>query len=285
MGVGGDGEAPVGAAGDAHRAARVDGAAGAGGGGDREGVDGEAGRDREVGAHVGVGAGRREQAVAPGDEVVAGVGHGGDLAAVGAVVHRLRAGAADRAVVAGGVGERVGVEGEARRHVDVSRHVGVGAGVRGAPVAPSREVVVRVGHCRHRRPVGAVVDTLCGSAGDGATGARRVRQRVAVDAERGLERRIRLQAAHRVAERAVVVVDGGHRRAVEQQLVKVVMDGRSDGVLLASALANDRLTGRRDAAAGAGRDRDRVRYAHLDRGALAGLLSGVAGAVGHEDGQ
>ena len=102
---------------DRLRAGARDRAVSARGIGEGVGVDGEVGRHGDVGGDVGVGARVGRGGVAPVDEVVAGVGYRRHRGAVGAVVDRLRAGARDRAVGARGVGQGVGVDGEAGRHV------------------------------------------------------------------------------------------------------------------------------------------------------------------------
>ena len=79
--------------------------------GDGVSVDGEAGRHADVGGHVRVGTGGGRYAVAPGNEVVAGVGDGRYKRAATAGAHDLRRGAADGAVGAGSVCQGVAVGG------------------------------------------------------------------------------------------------------------------------------------------------------------------------------
>src|SRR5207245_7381553 len=110
VGIGGDGEALSGAVGDHDRAARADGAIGAGRGGDGVLDQGEAGGDGVVGGDVGEGVAgdRTDRAAVDQDvgDVVVGIGSDGE-GLIGAVVQRHDPVRGDGAVGAGRGGDRV----------------------------------------------------------------------------------------------------------------------------------------------------------------------------------
>ena len=109
----GDREGRRGAVVDGLHGGRADGAVGPCAGRDRVLIDGEVGGDAVIGRHATVRAGGGGHAVAPVDEVVAGGGRAGrHRCATASVADRLRRRARDRAVRAGRIGEREGVDGE-----------------------------------------------------------------------------------------------------------------------------------------------------------------------------
>ena len=202
-------------------------AVGAGGVGEGVAVDGEAGRDRVRAGDV------RERVAAPGDRV--GVGdvvdqHVGDVVAlvrgdgerlVAVVVDGHGARGVDGAVGAGGGGDRVGVDGELRRDVEVVRDRSVGAARRQDAVAPPDEVVVLVGHRDDRGAVRAVVDGLREVAGEATVGAGGVGQGVAVDGEADRDRVRAGDVRERVAARGDRAGVGG---VVDQHVGDVVAE-------------------------------------------------------------
>ena len=106
-----------------------------------------------VGGHVRVGARVLGGTVAPVEEPVTGIGHGGDRGRARAVAHRLGGGAGDGPVRTRQIGEGVGVDGETGRHRDVGGGVRVLARVLGGAVAPVHKMVARV---RQRHHLGTV---------------------------------------------------------------------------------------------------------------------------------
>ena len=150
-----------------------------------ESVDREIRGDALGGGDVGIGARIGGGAVAPIHEVVAGGCEGGDGGAAGAVVDRLRGGADERAVGAGGVGQGEGVDREGRGHALVRGDVNVGARRRQHAIAPVHKRVAGGRHGGDGAAAGAVVDGLRRGAGERAVGARGVSQGVGVDREVG----------------------------------------------------------------------------------------------------
>ena len=156
---------------------------GAGGIGQRVGVDCELRRRVHVRHHVGIGAGRRQHTVTPLHEVVVGVRDRSDRRSVCTVLHGLRRGAADRAIGVGEVAQRVGVDRKLCNHTQVGHHVGIGPRGRQHTITPLHEVVVGVRDRGDRRSVCAVIDGLRRDPADRAIGAGGVAQRVGVDRE------------------------------------------------------------------------------------------------------
>ena len=153
--------------------------------GQRERVDREVGRDGDVGCDVKVRPSSREDAVRPVDEVVAGVGNGGDQGAVSTVVDRLRGNARDRAALTRCVGQRERIDREVRRGVDVGHDVEVGSGGREDTVRPVDKVVAGIGNGCDQGAISTVVHGLRRDALDRPARARRVGQRKRVDREVG----------------------------------------------------------------------------------------------------
>ena len=160
-------------------------AASAGRVGQRERVDREVRRDREVGDDVGVRASSRQDTVRPVDEVIAGVGNGCDQGAVRTVIDRLGRGAFDRPARTGRVGQREGVDREVGRDRDIGHHIRIGPRSREDAVRPVDEVVASIGNGRNQGAVSAVVHGLGRGAFDRAARAGRVGQRERVDREVG----------------------------------------------------------------------------------------------------
>ena len=90
------------------------------------------------------------------------------------MLDELRAGPVDRAVRAGRIGQRVGVDRELRRDCDIARDIGIGTGVRRAAVTPLGKPVTDVGNRRDWRAVAAVLDELRAGPVDRAVRASRV---------------------------------------------------------------------------------------------------------------
>ena len=118
---------------DRLRCAATYGAIAAGRIGQRIGRDRKAGSNRQVSGHVRLLAGGGRHAVAPGDEVIPGVGYRRYLAAGTARDDRLRRGAADGTVGAGRIAQGVG-RGTLRPVAD--QHIGIHRAETGSEVVP-----------------------------------------------------------------------------------------------------------------------------------------------------
>ena len=175
--------------------------------------------DVHIHHHSGLGAWIDGRAIAPVHEAVAGGRHGGDGGASGAVVDRLRRGAGDRTVGAGGVGEGITTDGEIGGDAAVCHHVGVGAWVGGGAIAPADEVVAGPWHGGDTGASGAVVDGLGSGAGERAVGACGVSEGEGVDGE--VRRHVHIGRHVGVGAR---VVDGAIA-----PVYKVVAGGRDGG--------------------------------------------------------